>query len=209
MHPPPRIAVTLTVLLALVACTDRGRSRPHGPASEWNLPAKPTLPLRIAPDLVIRRIRFGVIRNATDGSDAFVAGNVLPAEDGVNYGWIADVETARSSVRWQERLTLPQPSDDWGDAEDDDGVLISRDGRTALSTGDDLVDDGQLRHVNWLLGTGDPVGRYVMDVAIEGHQVAHFEFRLDHPVHEKPLLVRYPRRTGAISTLRVVRSGGD
>jgi hypothetical protein len=194
--------------MLLAGCGDHGVSRPHAPVSSWNRAVTPTLPLRIAPDLVVRRIRFGILKNDASGDDTFIAADVLPAEDGINYGWIADIETTRTSVRWQERLTLPKPSDDWGDVESDDGVIISRDGRTALSTGDELIDDGQLRHVNWLLGMGDPPGTYVMDVGIEGHPVAHFEFKLDHAVHEKPLLVRYPRHTGAMPALRVARAEG-
>jgi len=190
----------------IAACGDRGSSRPHTPSTDWNRPGPVSLPLRIGPDLVVKRVRFGILKTTPSGDDHFIPADVLPAEDGVNYGWIAEIETSRSSVRWQERLTLPEPADDWGDVEDDDGVRISKDGRTALSTGDELVEKGEMRHVNWLLGTGDPPGRYIMDVAIEGHPVAHFEFRLDHPVHEKPMLVRYPRRMGAMPALRVART---
>jgi hypothetical protein len=205
---PCSIALVLSLAGLLAGCGGQSPSRPHAPAAGWNHPAPPFLPLRIGPDLVVKRVRFGIVKNTPSGDDEFVPADVLPAEDGITYGWVADLETTRPSVRWQERLTLPQPSDDWGDAEDDDGVLISQDGRTALSTGDDLVDKGQMRHVNWLLGTGDPPGRYVMDVAIEGHPVAHFEFRLEQPVHEKPMLVRYPRRTGAMPAVRAARTDG-
>jgi hypothetical protein len=150
-----------------------------------------------------------MMKTRPNGEDVFVATETLPSQDGVSYGWIAEVETTRSTVRWQERLTLPEPQDDWGDVEDDENVYIAKDGRTALSTADELVDGGEMRHVNWLLGTGDPAGRYVMDVAIEGHPVGHFEFRVDHPVHEKPMLVRYPRHTGAMPAVRITRQGGD
>jgi hypothetical protein len=199
----------MAAAIVLAGCGDRGLSHPHAPTSEWNRPAPVALPLRIAPDLVVKRVRFGLLKTTPSGNEEFIATDVLPAEEGVNYGWIADVETTRPSLRWQERLYLPSPQDDWGDAAEDEDVVISQDGRTALSTGDDVVGAGQVRHVYWLVSTGDPLGRYEMDVAIEGHPVAHFEFHLDHRVHEKPMLVRYPRRTGAMPGLRVARKEGN
>lgn len=200
-------ALLIAVGLLLVGC-GRGLSQPHAPTGEWNRPAPVTLPLRIAPDLIVRRVRFGLLKTTPSGNEEFIATDRLPAEEGANYGWIADVETTRTSLRWQERLYLPAPEEDWGDAAEDEDVIISQDGRTALSTGDDVVDEGQLRHMYWTLGTVDPTGRYEMDVAIEGHPVAHFEFHLDHPVHEKPMLVRYPRHMGAMPGLRIARTEG-
>jgi hypothetical protein len=198
----------IVATLLLSACGDRGVSRPHVPTADWNKPGPIVLPLRIAPDLLVKRVRFGWLKTTPSGNEEFVATDTLPAEEGVNYGWIADVETTRTSLRWQERLTLPQPEADWGDAEDDDDVIISRDGRTALSTAEDVVEAGQVRHMYWLLSSGDPPGRYIMDVAIEGRPVAHLEFHLDHPVHEKAMLVRYPRRVGAVPARRIARRGG-
>ncbi len=207
-----RLRTTLLVLIPfsalLVACGDRAASRPHAPSTDWNHPAPVSLPLRIAPDLIVKRVRFGYLKNTPSGNEDFVATETLPAEEGINYGWIAEMETTRPSVRWQERLSLPSPEEDWGDAEDDEDVVISQDGRTALSAGNEVINAGRVQHMYWILGAGDPTGRYVMDVAIEGHPVAHFEFHLDHPVHEKPMLVRYPRRTGAMPGLRVARNEG-
>ena len=202
-------ALAMAAVTLLAGCGDHGLSHPHAPTSGWNRPAPVSLPLRIAPDLLVKRVRFGLLKTTPSGNEEFIATDRLPAEEGANYGWIADVETTRSSVRWQERLYLPAPEEDWGDAAEDEDVIISQDGRTALSTGDDVVDDGQVRHMYWTLSTVDPTGRYEMDVAIEGHPVAHFEFHLDHPVHEKPMLVRYPRRTGAMPGLRIARNEGS
>jgi hypothetical protein len=203
-----RITASLMAVATLLVGCGRGHSQPHAPTAEWNRPAPVSLPLRIAPDLIVRRVRFGLLKTTPSGNEEFIATDRLPAEEGANYGWIADVETTRPSLRWQERLYLPAPEEDWGDAAEDEDVIISQDGRTALSTGDDVVDDGQLRHMYWTLSTVDPTGRYEMDVAIEGHPVAHFEFRLDHPVHEKPMLVRYPRHMGAMLGSRIARIEG-
>jgi hypothetical protein len=196
-----------TVLL-LASCGDR-QSRPHAAFSEWNQPPSVTLPLRIAPDLLVKRLRFGVMKTTPSGNEVFVPTNTLPGEEGVNYGWEAEVETTRPFLRWQERLTVPKPLSDWGDAEDDEDVLISRDGRTALSAGSEAVDGGKVQHLYWMLGAGDPPGRYEMEVAIEGHPVGQFVFVLERPVHEKPVLVRYPRRTGAMLGKRIGQNGGS
>ena len=63
-------------------------------------------------------------------------------------------------------------------------------------------------HLYWILGTGDPPGRYEMEVAIEGHPVGQFVFVLERPVHEKPVLVRYPHRTGAMPAKRILQHEG-
>ncbi len=194
-------------VVLLASCGDR-QSRPHAAFRDWNQPAPVTLPMRIAPDLLVKRVRFGVMKTTPSGNEVFVPSSTLPGEEGVNYGWEAEVETTRSVLRWQERLTAPKPIEDWGDAEDDDDFLISQDGRTALSAGSEMIDGGKVQHLYWILGTGDPPGRYEMEVAIEGHPVGQFVFVLERPVHEKPVLVRYPRRIGAMPGRRIVQNGG-
>lgn len=194
---PRTAAVALLALgcLALAAC-DRGRppSVQRAPAVEFRAAADELrLPIRIAPDLVIRRAQFGVLESDAEGEDRFRATRELPAEDGTTFGWRIEVETTRESLHWQEHLRLPRPPADWGDVEDDEDIAISKDGRSAAAQGDELVEEGVVDRFYWSLATGDPAGDYELDLAIEGRPIAHFRFRVPTAVREKAILVHWRR----------------
>ena len=154
--------------------------------------AATAVPLRVAPDVIVRRVEFGRMETTADGSDRFMPTTQLPAEDGAGFGWVLKVETRRASLHWQERLRLPAPPEDWGDAGDDPDIVISKDGRSALARGEDMVENGELSRFYWTLAEGDPAGDYELDLAVEGHPVAHVVFHVPTRVHEKPILVRAP-----------------
>lgn len=190
----PPAAVLAVAAVATVAGCARGEPEPepaHRPDVELRAAAAATtLPLRVAPDLVVRRASFGVLDVAADGTETFVATDAVPAVDGTVFGWVVEVETGRETLRWQEHLRLPAAPTDWGDAEDDPDVLIAADGRSVAAQGEDAVDAGELARFYWTLAPGDPGGTYELDVAIEGRQVAHFTFRVPARVEEKAILVR-------------------
>jgi hypothetical protein len=190
---PPLLAAAL--LATLVAALATACAEPHAPAARkpsvaWNPTAAPRLPMRIGPDLVIRRVQFGILETVPDGDDKFVPANEVPAEDGQVFGWIVEIETTRESLHWQEYLRLPRPPADWGEAATDPDVLISKDGKSAVAQGEDLVEDGELSRFYWSLAAGDPEGDYELDLAVEGRPVANFTFRVPAPVQEKAILVR-------------------
>jgi hypothetical protein len=184
-----RLSLLLGCALMLAACAQRHPGA-HHTAFAWTRAATPRLPLRIAPDLIVRRAEFGVLDTTADGDEHFEAATEVPAEDGRVFGWVLEVDTARESLHWQEHLRLPRPPADWGDAATDADVLISQDGKSAVAEGDDLVEDGELSRFYWSLAAGDPPGVYELDVAVEGKPVAHFSFRVPAPVQEKAILVR-------------------
>jgi hypothetical protein len=186
-------ATILLVLLAALlvgACAEPHAPSTHQPAIAWNPAAAPRLPMRIGPDLVIKRVQFGILETSADGEDRFVPANEVPAEDGQVFGWVVEIETSRESLHWQEYLKLPRPPADWGDAAEDPDVLISKDGKSAVAQGEDPVEDGELSRFYWSLAAGDPAGDYELDLAVEGRPVAHFTFRVPTPVAEKAILVR-------------------
>ncbi|HUO96839.1 MAG TPA: hypothetical protein VMT92_11485 [Steroidobacteraceae bacterium] len=188
--------VALFTVLALGACADPHAPATHQPSIAWNPTAAPRLPLRIGPDLVIKRVEFGILESTADGDDHFVPATEVPAEDGQVFGWVVEVDTTRDSLHWQEYLRLPRPPADWGEAANDADVLISKDGKSAVAQGEDLVEDGQLTRFYWSLAAGDPAGDYQLDLAIEGRPVAHFTFRVPAPVQEKAILVHDGARRG-------------
>jgi hypothetical protein len=191
------LPLLLATALLVAACAEPHGPATHQPSIAWNPAAAPRLPLRIGPDLVIKRVQFGILESNAEGDDRFVPANEVPAEDGQMFGWIVEVETTRESLHWQEYLKLPRPPADWGDAAEDPDVLISKDGKGAIAQGEDLVEDGELSRFYWSLAAGDPAGDYQLDLAVEGRPVAHFAFRVPAEVQEKAMLVHNaPRRDG-------------
>jgi hypothetical protein len=183
--------------LLVAACAEPHAPATHQPSVAWNQAATPRLPMRVGPDLVIRRVQFGILLTTAEGEDRFVPANEVPAEDGQVFGWVVELETSRTSLHWQEYLKLPRAPADWGDAADDPDVLISKDGKSAVAQGEDFVEDGELSRFYWSLAAGDPAGDYELDLAVEGRPVAHFTFRVPAEVQEKAILVRgAPRRDG-------------
>jgi hypothetical protein len=189
----PRIA-PLAVLLALTACGRAG------------LPAAPPaqglarLPLRVAHDLTVKSVEFGILSVDADGNEHFLPSAEVPAVDGQVFGWVAELSTTRATVHWQEQLRLPAPPLDWGDAANDPDILISKDGTSVAAHGEDSVEDSGLSRFYWSLASGDPAGDYELDVAIEGRTVAHFRFKVPAVVQEQSLLVdaRAPTASGPL-----------
>lgn len=197
----PTVVVAAGALLVsaalLAACGEAPATAPDPGASRVGEVATDAgsvkLPLRIAPDLVIRSAEFGVLETTAEGDQRFVPAKELPAIAGTTFGWVLHVDTGRETLHWQEHLRLPKAPVDWGDAGEDPDVLISRDGKSVAAHGEDAVEDGELQRFYWTLSTGDPAGDYELDVAIEGRTVAQFRFRVPAPVQEQAILVSNPR----------------
>ena len=189
MHRAANLLLLATLSL-LASCGERRWSVPHEPTLGWNLAAEPHLPLRIAADLVIKRVQFGILETSADGEEHFTPAQELPAEDGLVFGWKIEVDTTRPSLRWQEHLQLPRAPADWGDVATDQDVLISKDGKSVLAQGEDLLENGELSRFYWSLASGDPAGAYQLDLAVEGRPIAHFSFKVPSSVQEKAILVK-------------------
>jgi hypothetical protein len=184
------LLVAAAAALLVAACAESHAPARHQPSVAWNPASAPRLPMRIGPDLVIKRVQFGILQSTAEGDDRFVPADAVPAEDGQVFGWVVQIETSRESLHWQEYLKLPRAPADWGDAAEDPDVLISKDGKSAVAQGEDLVEDGELSRFYWSLAAGDPAGDYELDLAVEGRPVAHFTFRVPAEVQEKAILVR-------------------
>jgi hypothetical protein len=197
---PPLTTIRSLLLLGCALLYGCGARHPgaHHAAFAWTRAAAPHLPARVAPDVTVRSVQFGVLETDRDGAEHFVATNEVPAEEGRVFGWVVAVETTRDTLHWQEHLQLPRPPADWGEVANDPDVLISPDGKSVVAEGDDEVEDGELSRFYWTLAPGDPQGEYQLDVAVEGRPVAHFAFRVPSPVQEKAILVRAdePRAAG-------------
>jgi hypothetical protein len=212
VHSTARLLPLIAIGTLVAACGERHWSVHRAARLGSHRDANTHLPLRIASDLVVRRAEFGVLETGPDGEERFAAADQVPAEDGQVFGWVVEVETSRSSVRWQEHLRLPGPVSDWGDVEADPDVVLSHDGRSALAQGEELVEDGELSRFYWSLASGDPGGAYELDLAIEGRPVAHFSFRVPETVREKAILVKHggrpPHARGTVHFVPVAAGRG-
>ncbi len=173
----------LVCLLAFSVSVDAAAARPM-------ITGAPHWPMQVAPDVLIRRAEFGMLTTNEQGEDQFIATAALPADSGQVFGWVLQVDTPRHTLRWQEHLFLPKAPADWGDASTDPDVVISADGESAASQGEEEVVQGELSRFYWTLAEGDPAGEYRLDLAIEGSTVMHFVFQVPATVQEKPLLVQ-------------------
>ena len=194
MLPKSTLLLLCCAVLLLPACSEQRKAwfgQTNTPAA--GRPAHTRLPVRIASDLLVKRVEFGILEKSADGEEHFVAAREVPAEDGQVFGWRVEVTTTRETLHWQEHLKMPRAPLDWGDAADDPDVLISGDGRSVAAQGEDAIEDSRLSRFYWALAPGDPAGEYELDLAVEGRTVGHFAFRVPAPVAEKPILVRHDR----------------
>lgn len=205
-----RLPLILAGLVLLPAChrgpaidPQRGGAGVIAAAQADQPPPPPPLPLVIAPDLTVRAVRFGLLKSDASSDDEFVATDEIPAVEGQAFGWIVEVSTSRRSLHWQEHLRMPEPPADWGDAASDPDIVISKDGKSVIAQGEDDVEDSELSRFYWSLATGDPAGEYQLDVAVEGHPVAHFRFHVASQVREQTYLVRRAHRAPPVRFLNV------
>ena len=217
MRAKPPLLLALAGILVAAGCGDarRGAREPAAPAPAMirkaqaeAVPGEPALPLKIAADLTVRNVHFGLLKSDAAGDDQFVATEEIPAIDGQAFGWIIEVDTTRKSLHWQEHLRMPEPPADWGDAASDPDLVISKDGKSVIAQGEDDIDDHELSRFYWSLATGDPAGEYQMDVAVEGHPVAHIHFHVSSTVREQTLLVHRAQSARDVRFIRVGTQGG-
>ena len=91
-----------------------------------------------------------------------------------SYGWIIHVRTDKPVVRWREEFTLPAPAANWG-VDGDPQISVDGDGRTSVTEREADASDGWIANV-WTVSDGDPKGRYVMKVTVDGGPSREFEF---------------------------------
>ncbi len=117
------------------------------------------------------------------GTEQRVDGGKVPLVPGTCYTWwirLAEGPAPQSAV---ERLILPEPPADWGEAatDPDDGIDISDDGKVAVSTFVPEPDaDGWLSK-GWCVAQGDPIGPHRIEVEIDGADLTAYDFDVVPP----------------------------
>lgn len=117
------------------------------------------------------------------GIEQRVDGARVPLVPGTCYTWwirLAEGPTPQGAV---ERLILPEPPADWGEAalNPDDGIDISDDGKLAVSTFVPELDTDGWFSKGWCVAEGDPLGAHRIEVVVDGTELAAYDFEVVLP----------------------------
>jgi len=118
---------------------------------------------------------FGLFNAPESGRPLFVPAKVVPLTPYQGYGWIMRIRTDKPRIRWREEFTLPAKPDTWGDPEPLGSRSVSTDGRVSITEREVSPDRGIIFN-SWAVAPGDPKGRYVIRVFVEGFLARVFEF---------------------------------
>jgi hypothetical protein len=128
--------------------------------------------IRIAPDLVVERPQFGVLVLGEDGAEHFTAASHVPLVTGQAFGWVMKLHTDRRTVRWRERLHVPDPAPNRSAAARNPRKPL------ALPREQNLEGGGLIGHF-WRVNSEDPGGSYAIELFVENTLVQEFVFTLD------------------------------
>lgn len=130
--------------------------------------------IEIAPEIKVVRAEFGLVGAHAD-EPAFTPTDVVPYRERQGYGWIILLKTNKSRIKWREEFTLPSSPRTWGEGEKQGIQTVSPDRKTSVTEREVTPDDG-LIYNSWAVAPGDPRGRYLIRVIIEGIKEVNFEF---------------------------------
>ncbi|SFN66513.1 hypothetical protein SAMN05660284_02008 [Formivibrio citricus] len=85
------------------------------------------------------------------------------------------LRTDKPKIKWREEFTLPAKPDTWGNPEPLGTRSVSTDGRVSITEREVSPERGIIFN-SWAVAPGDPKGRYVIRVFIEGVLASVFEF---------------------------------
>ncbi len=158
----------MTKLVVLVFLLAASISQPLLAAGQELRPATPA-------KVAVVGARFGLFQISSFGLAGFSPAKTVPLKPGQAYGWVIDLKTNQTEVSWKEEFTLPAKPKTWGDPETVGSRSTSADGRTTTTQRRVSVDGGAIFNA-WSVAPGDPAGRYVIRVSVEGLPAQVFEF---------------------------------
>ena len=120
---------------------------------------------------------FGLFNLADSSKPGFVPTASVPLIPNQPYGWIIRLRTDKAKVKWREEFTLPVKPATWGTAEELGTRSVSEDGRTSVTEREVAPDQGLIFNT-WSVAAGDPAGKYVIRVFVEGALAKTFEFEV-------------------------------
>ncbi|MFM2060500.1 MAG: hypothetical protein RLZZ507_170 [Cyanobacteriota bacterium] len=123
----------------------------------------------------VNKSEFGVRIVDVQGKANFFPTTKVPLKKGDAYGWRIQLQNYRGKVKWREVLRLPKTPETWATQEKDENFSLSADGRTATTTRTQTSTNGVIENF-WQIAPGDPLGKHRIEVYIDDHLIAIFEF---------------------------------
>ena len=118
------------------------------------------------------------------GTDQRLSEDQVPLLPGNTcYTWWLRLGEGPAPLSAIERLELPEPLANWGDAatNPDDGVEILEDGRVASSKFTPEIDSEGWFSKGWCTADGDPTGAHKIEVWLDGSLAKRFDFEVLAP----------------------------
>ena len=132
-------------------------------------------PMLVKDGVEVLGAEFGLFNPPEPGKPLFVPTNRVPLIPDQAYGWVVTIRTNHEQVHWREEFTLPAEPRSWGDPDENGTQHVSLDHRTSVMEADAPIESGLISN-QWAVVPGDPMGRYVIRVYVEGKLVRTFEF---------------------------------
>jgi hypothetical protein len=120
----------------------------------------------LASETEILRAEFGLFNPPESGDPLFVPTNTVPLVEHQGYGWVINLRTNKSRVRWREEFTLPAAPVTWSAGDIPGDQKISPDRKVSVIDREVEPENGMIYN-SWSVAPGDPKGRYVIRVIIE------------------------------------------
>lgn len=141
----------------------------------FSTPSEMSINDDVSPKVI--RAEFGLFNSPNSGKPTFVPTKVVPLIPKQAYGWIMSLRSDKLKIKWREEFTLPAKPATWGPAESLGSRSVSKDGRMSITEREVSPDRG-LIYNSWTVVPGDPPGKYVIRVFVEGSLAKVFEFEV-------------------------------
>ena len=128
-------------------------------------------------NIEILETAFGLINTDNEHSPVLTPTTEIPLVPHQSYGWVIRIRTLNPTVKWREEFTLPEKPNTWGEPDDSASYSLSTDGLTSITEAEVSTKQGEISHA-WQVAPGDPQGRYVIRVFIDGVIAKIFEFNV-------------------------------
>lgn len=126
----------------------------------------------------IVRSELVLVHGMESSEPRFEATKKVPLKPGTSFGWVVELRTQKPKIKWREVFTLPTAPRTWGPTEQEDKRRISEDKKVSVIEREVVPERGLIFNF-WTIAEGDPAGRYLIRVFIEGVQAATFEFDVE------------------------------
>lgn len=119
----------------------------------------------------VEEAAFGVY--AANGE--FTETSKVPLVKGQAYGWKLKIKQLEpnAKIKWKEEFTLPLAPQQWGG----DKSGVSKDKKTCVTEREEVPVSGWIGH-GWDVAEGDPEGKHVMKIFINGVLMKTFKFQV-------------------------------